>query len=220
MQRLFSTISFIISAVFPHECAGCRKNNELLCDDCIENIPRAGESEYSFISAVFDYRNPVIRRAIWKFKYKNSRALAQAFAPYMYDEILGAIGNELFISGGENIMLVPIPLHKKRLRERGYNQSELLVREIIKLDSAHIFSYEPNLLVRSRETKPQAKSEKRNTRIKNLRDAFTPSNTTSASGRIAVLIDDVTTTGATLLEAKRALKPLRPRKVLAFAVAH
>lgn len=220
MRILLSTFIFLINSVFPRECIGCRKNNELLCWGCVENIPKAPGSEHSFINAVFDYRNPVIRRAIWKFKYKNSRALAQAFAPHMYDEILGAIGNELFISGGENIMLVPVPLHKNRQRERGYNQSELLVREILKLDSAHIFSYEPNLLVRSRETKPQAKSEKRNARIKNLRGAFAPIATTLAQGRIVILIDDVTTTGATLLEAKRALSSLFPRKVLAFAVAH
>lgn len=180
----------------------------------------AGESEHSFISAVFDYRNPIIRKGIWNFKYKNARAFARAFAPYLYDEILGALSNELFISGGENIILVPVPLHKKRLRERGYNQSELLVREILKLDSAHIFSYTPNVLLRTRETKPQAKSEKRNARIKNLRDAFSSSNKVNIRGRITILVDDVTTTGATLLEAKRALKPLSPRKVLAFAVAH
>lgn len=220
MQPLLSTLIFFINSIFPRECIGCRKNNELLCFGCVENIPRAPDSEHSFINAIFDYRNPVIRRAIWKFKYKNSRALAEAFAPYMYDEILLAIGNELFISGGENIMLVPIPLHKKRLRERGYNQSELLMREILKLDSAGIFSYEPNLLIRSRETKPQAKSEKRNARIKNLRGAFSATDTKRAHGRIAILIDDVTTTGATLVEAKRALATIHPRKVLAFAVAH
>ncbi len=220
MSALISTITSLINAIFPSECIGCKKADTTLCDDCIENVPLAGKTEHAFISAIFDYRNSVIRSAIWKFKYKNARALAKIFAPYLYDEIIGSLGNELFISGGENILLVPVPLHKKRLRERGYNQSELLVREILKLDSARIFTYAPELLVRIKETKPQAKSEKRNMRIKNLEGAFTPVMTTLAQGRIAVLIDDVTTTGATLLEARRALRVLRPRKVLAFALAH
>lgn len=220
METLTSTFTFLINAIFPSECVGCKKADTPLCEDCIENVPRAGKTEHSFISAIFDYRNPVIRSAIWKFKYKNSRTFAKIFAPYLYDEIIGALGNELFISGGENIVLVPVPLHKKRLRERGYNQSELLVREILKLDSAHIFSYEPTLLVRTRETKPQAKSEKRNARIKNLQGAFASGGQADIRGQIVILIDDVTTTGATLNEAKRAFRVLHPRKVLAFAVAH
>lgn len=188
--------------------------------DCIESIPCADKNPHTFITSVFDYHNKKIKRAIWRFKYKNMREFANIFAPYLYDEIIGVLGNELFIYGRENILLVPVPLHKKRLRERGYNQSDLLVREILKLDTAHIFSYESNILVRTRETKPQAKSEKKSARLKNMRNAFTSQKSAQIRGRIVILIDDVTTTGATFLEAKRALAHLRPRKILAFAVAH
>lgn len=220
MRELSYIFRFIIDAVFPQECSGCRKNGILLCAECIDEMSLAPQHEHTFITAVFDYHNKAIKRAIWRFKYKNARGFAKIFAPYMYDEIIGALGNELFISGRENILLVPVPLHKKRLRERGYNQSELLVREILKLDSAHIFSYAPLLLVRVKETKPQAKSEKRKVRIKNLRDAFYSPETLKARGKVVILIDDVTTTGATLVEAKRSIRTLHPRKVLAFTVAH
>lgn len=220
MRDILSILNFLINAVFPQECAGCRRSGTLLCATCIEDTQRAPQSEHAFINAVFDYHNKAIKRAVWRFKYKNARGFAKIFAPYLYDEIIGALGNELFISGGENILLVPVPLHKKRLRERGYNQSELLAREILKLDSARIFSYAPELLIRVRETKSQAKSEKRNARIKNLRDAFCSPPTLRARGCVVILIDDVTTTGATLVEAKRSIRTLRPRKVLAFTVAH
>ncbi|OIP65283.1 MAG: hypothetical protein COV32_02570 [Candidatus Yonathbacteria bacterium CG10_big_fil_rev_8_21_14_0_10_43_136] len=202
------------------ECAGCGRNGILLCETCIENTQRAPLPEHAFINAIFDYNNKTIKRAIWSLKYKNARGFAEIFAPYLYDEIIGALGNELFISGGENILLVPVPLHKKRHRERGYNQSELIAREILKLDIAHIFSYTPELLVRIKETKQQAKYEKRNMRIKNLRDAFHAPETLKARGKVVILLDDVTTTGATLVEAKRSIRHLRPRKVIAFAVAH
>lgn len=220
MRDLSSIFTFLIDAVFPRECAGCGGSGSLLCATCLDDTQRAPQSEHTFINAVFDYHNKAIKRAVWRFKYKNARGFAKIFAPYLYDEIIGALGNELFISGGENILLVPVPLHKKRLRERGYNQSELLAREILKLDSARIFSYAPKLLIRVRETKPQAKSEKRNARIKNLRDAFYSPPTLRARGRVVILIDDVTTTGATLVEAKRSIRTLRPRKVFAFTVAH
>lgn len=220
MRDILSIFNFIIDAVFPRECVSCGGKGSLLCVTCLDDTQRAPQSEHSFINAVFDYHNKAIKRAVWRFKYKNARGFAKIFAPYLYDEIIGALGNELFISGGENILLVPVPLHKKRLRERGYNQSELLVREILKLDSARIFSSAPEFLVRVKETKPQARSEKRNARIKNLRDAFYSPPTLRARGRVVILIDDVTTTGATLVEAKRSIRTLRPRKVLAFTVAH
>ncbi|HAS84948.1 MAG TPA: hypothetical protein DCS23_02670 [Candidatus Yonathbacteria bacterium] len=220
MRDILSIFNFIIDAIFPRECAGCGKGGTLLCEICIEDTQRAPQSEHAFINAVFDYHNKIIKRAIWRLKYKNARGFAKIFAPYLYDEITGALGNELFISGGENILLVPVPLHKKRLRERGYNQSELIAREILKLDIARIFSYAPELLIRVKETKQQAKSEKRNMRIKNLRDAFHAPLTLKARGKVVILLDDVTTTGATLVEAKRSIRHLRPRKVLAFAVAH
>ncbi len=220
MRALSSIFAFLIEIIFPRTCVGCGENRTLLCDDCIDNTDRAPRSEYAFIHAVFDYHNKAIKRAIWLFKYKNARGFAKIFAPYLYDEIIGALGNELLISKNEKILIVPVPLHKKRHRERGYNQSELLVREILKLDREHIFSYASKLLVRIKETKPQAKSEKRNMRIKNLEDAFYSPPALQARGRIVILIDDVTTTGATFNEARRALRASHPRKIIAFAIAH
>lgn len=117
-------------------------------------------------------------------------------------------------------MLIPIPLHKKRLRERGYNQSDLLVREIVALDTVGLFSTAPDLLMRMRDTKPQAKKEKRRARLENLRDAFTCLDLGRIHNKTVILIDDVTTTGATLQEAKRALMKGNPRKVLAVTVGH
>jgi len=74
--------------------------------------------------------------------------------------------------------------------------------------------------VRTRATAPQARSEKRVARLANLRGAFVCTGPSRIRGRVVILIDDVTTTGATLLEAKRALTVAKPRKVLAFTVAH
>ncbi len=212
--------SSLLDLLFPRECVGCRTPRTLLCENCLGEVPQASPAEHPFIHGTFDYRDPIIKRAIWRFKYKNMRNFAEIFAPYLYDEIIGTIGESLSISVSEKFLLVPIPLHKKRLRERGYNQSALLALALIKLDSAKLFEYSPDILVRARETKPQAKSEKRAVRLANLRDAFTCIDPARVRGRTIILIDDVTTTGATLLEAKRALSSGRPRKVLAFTVGH
>jgi ComF family protein len=183
------------------------------------NVPSASPPAQSFITAIFDYQNPIIRGVIWKFKYKNARAVARCFGGILYDEIIGEISDDLRVSKNEVFLLVPIPLHKKRLRERGYNQSELLAREIIKYDTGKIFQIETRTLLRTRATKPQAKSEKRTKRFENLRGAFRV-DTKRVHGENIILLDDVTTTGATLSEARKALLKAGAKTVRAYAVAH
>ncbi len=212
--------SRLLDIFFPRECTGCRTLNTLLCEECLMRVPPASPAEHSFIRAVFDYKNKLIKRAVWRFKYKNARGFAEVFAPYLCDEIVGTLGEGLYASERAKFLIIPIPLHNARLRERGYNQSELLAQAVIKLDHGGIFELASNVLVRTRKTKPQAHSEKRAVRIENLRDAFSCTDYARVRGRTVILLDDVTTTGATLLAAKQALTVCKPRKVLAFTVAH
>jgi ComF family protein len=218
--KLTALIITILDLVLPRQCIACRAPRTLLCAKCLAKVPSAPPVEHSFIRAIFDYHHPSIKRAVWRFKYKNVRGFAEVFAEKLYEEIVGDLGDSLHVSQGETFLLVPVPLHKKRLRERGYNQSELLARALIAYDRAHMFELVPDLLVRTRATTPQARSEKRVARVANLRGAFICTDSARVRGRVVVVIDDVTTTGATLLEAKRALALAKPRKVLAFAVAH
>ncbi|MDO8603890.1 MAG: phosphoribosyltransferase family protein [bacterium] len=214
----------IVDLLFPRMCVQCGIRGTLLCGECLGRLPRAEPSKESFVSAVFSYQNQALRRLIWKFKYKNARGVAQYFGEALYHEILGALSEELLLSKSERVLLVPIPLHKKRLHERGYNQSELLALEIMKCakeqGGEEFFQIELGALIRTRKTKPQAKKEKRSARFENLRGAFVCSDPSRVRGRTVILIDDVTTTGATFVSAKSALSSARPRKVLAFAVAH
>lgn len=220
MQRLVTTFANVLDIFFPRTCVGCGASRTLLCAECLAKVPYAPPVEHSFIRGVFDYHHPLIKDAIWRFKYKHARGFAEVFAERLYEEIVSELGDSLCTAPNETFLLVPIPLHKKRLRERGYNQSELLARSIIDYDQAHMFELAPDLLVRIRATAPQARSQKRAARIANLRGAFVCTDSARIRGRIVILIDDVATTGATLLEAKRALAVAKPRKVLAFTVAH
>lgn len=223
MHTLFSFFIYITDTIFPRRCGGCNINGTLLCEKCIAHIPRTPSSTHPFIIAVFDYRNPIIRRAIWLFKYKNVRGFAEIFGEKLYDEIVGDLGDSLHFStsipASETFLLIPIPIHKKRLRRRGYNQSELIARAITKNDAGNIFELASKALVRVRETKPQARSVKRVERLQNLRGAFR-ADPALVRGKHIIIIDDVATTGATLSEARKALLSAGARSVRAYAVAH
>lgn len=214
-----SILGNLINLVFPQICAGCGAHNTPLCDACIERAHGGRTPEQSFITSCFDYQNQAIRRVIWQFKYKNVRNVAKCFGEKMYETMIGDLGDSLYVSKKERYLLVPVPLHKKRLRERGYNQSELLTREIIKYDSEKMFVLEPKALIRTRATNAQARKEKRAARFENLRGAFI-ADATLVYRKNIILVDDVATTGATLSEARKTLLKAGARSVKAWTIAH
>lgn len=115
-----------------------------------------------------------------------------------------------------NPILVPTPLNKWRLRWRGFNQSKILCEAIAKETNLPVI----DALIRKKHTKTQ-KDLKREARLKNVRDAFeVPENhKSSILNHICLLVDDVTTTGATLQEAAKILKRAGAAKVICLTVA-
>lgn len=110
--------------------------------------------------------------------------------------------------------IVPIPLSPKRLRERGYNQ----VTEVLRAKPLPV-PVLPGALTRSRHTSPQT-ALGRKERLTNVVGAFTVRESQLIAGKRVLLIDDVTTTGATLAEARRALRMAHPASVTCIALAH
>lgn len=147
-----------------------------------------------------------VRKAIHHFKYSNAHALAGPLGALMT-----AWWDEHPLNGD---VLVPVPLHSSRLRQRGYNQAALLAREL----GHHTgLPLEEQLLVRVRNTSAQMRLDAEQRR-QNVSGAFVaPSDT--LRGRRVVLIDDVCTTGATLQACATALQDAGADTVQAFTLA-
>ncbi len=111
--------------------------------------------------------------------------------------------------------LVPVALHPRRLRERGFNQAELLARELARLLDAPLLT---GLLRRTADTSSQVETATRAERLQNVRDAFASAGT--LDGEAIVLVDDVTTTGATLSSAARVLLSAGASRVYGLTYAH
>lgn len=112
-------------------------------------------------------------------------------------------------------VLVPVPLHPRRLRERGYNQSALLAREIGRRTGTAAC---PDALVRRLDTAPQAGLSAA-ARRRNVREAFAVRRAASVAGRTVVLVDDVLTTGATALACARRLEEAGAGEIRLLTVA-
>lgn len=168
--------------------------------------------------ALLPYREPPVRDAICVLKYRGSgRAatlLAEALAPHLA-ELLA----EARLWGGDAALLVPMPLSRERLRERGYNQCLLLARALVR-ERAELCELAEDALVRVRHGESQTRMRGRAAREENLRGAFSVRAPARIAGRDVVLLDDVVTTGATMREARRTLEDAGARRVICIALAH
>jgi ComF family protein len=218
-----------LDLLFPKWCVGCGKEGEFICRSCRERLvrvrpslcPQCGKPE-STGTLCFSCRNwqvtidgirspfqfeGVIREAILQLKYRNLRALSETLAELL-DDYLSA--NPL-----PSEVLVPVPIHQKRLRERGYNQSSLLAQKLGKLVNLPVVD---DSLIRQRHALPQTQTKTVAERRNNVAGAFTCRDQ-RLKGRQILLIDDVATSGATLNACAIALKAAGATSVWGLTLA-
>lgn len=212
----------ILDTVFPVFCVGCKKEGELLCKECdglispaekqfcplcgkVSELGKACERcEYkSALSAVIScgfYHNPVLRKSIGAIKYNN----AQEIIPQIEKIIIRFAEKYGFIEQyfSNNSVLVPVPLHKKRLWQRGFNQAEIIARILSRNFNIPINN---NVLKRKIATGEQAKMKPEERKL-NTANAFVSLNNKEISGKQVILVDDVYTTGSTMLECAKILR--------------
>jgi competence protein ComFC len=191
-----------------------------LCLSCLTTFPPAERECAEWIFPLYDYRHPALKKSLWLLKYKGKKTLAGIFAEAMYHRILEELSDLSVMENFRNALLIPIPLSKKRYRERGYNQAELICRALTKLDGNVNFKLVDNILIKPIETKRQAHIENRSERLKNVVGSFAVKNAELLKRKNIILIDDILTTGATLNEARKILKKSGAGKVIGFTVAH
>jgi ComF family protein len=229
-----NTLLFILDLLFPIECLACRKSGVFLCPDCIKTFKKPeklkcvvcdkpspfGKTHQDCVSKnkingliiALDYHDANVRTAIGNFKYKSVKDLGEDLSQILYDSVLNNSLESLF----KTFKILPVPLHIKRLRWRGFNQAEVLGNNLAdKLNT----QTDKNLIVRVKNTKPQSEL-KRDQRLINLENAFTLKNPdTDLSRQKFLLVDDVATTGATFNEIAKVLKKAGAEEVWAIAIA-
>ena len=229
MHFLNTIINNILNIIFPVKCILCGRSEVDLCLTCLKNAPGAERENAKWIFSLYDYRHPTIKKSLWLLKYKGKKRLANIFAEIIYEKILEELSELSVLENFIEPILIPIPLSSKRYRERGYNQAELICEELIKINNIRHgvnLKLKNNILIKIKETEHQARIKNRNIRLKNLSGSFAIKNEKQnkninlIKGKNIILIDDITTTGTTLNEAKKVLKKAGARKVIAFTVAH
>jgi competence protein ComFC len=208
----------LIDLFFPPLCVLCNKNLEdqqkIVCKPCLSKIPKYNSiNRYSFLIKKFDtlyilYEyDERVQLLIHLFKYNSFLTLSKYFAQESLNTYPDIIRNDY-------TSLIPVPLHKAKLRERGYNQSEIFAKHLAgKLNTPVNDQY----LIRKRYTLSQTHLN-REEREKNVADAFYCAK--KLSGEKILLIDDVITTGSTVNACTEALKRAGADIVDVFVLAN
>ena len=223
-----------LDTIFPIECLVCKKEGKTICDDCLNKIPTTTRSDCPLchkmtttnhrlcsncqnqngltdIIVATDYEQKIIEDLIHGLKYNYLTTNAQALGFILFQKIKIL---PIFQTSPEQIIIIPVPLHKKRQRERGFNQAELLALELQKFWPIKV---ENMLTTRQRYTTTQTKLS-RSERQTNLKNAFILSSDKDLRNKTVIIVDDVITTGSTILEVANLIKK-SGAKIYALTVA-
>lgn len=230
---LHKALLYLHDLIFPKACLGCRREGQWLCSDCLEKIGLTatsvcpickqpsknclvcskcrGQSFLDGLWVIADYDDRLVQDLIKALKYDYINELAVE---------LGRLVQKYFVSVAPDragTFLLPMPLHRRRLLERGFNQSELIAKSVGEFLGLPLA--EP-LLRRKKYLPAQAKLS-RPARMANIKSAFVYDERFSQADRRMnlILVDDVYTTGATMQECAKVLKKSGFDKVWGLVIA-
>ena len=242
LQMLGRILNSLLDIIAPHTCQICgRIADNYLCQDCTQGInlindgfctvcgiPFISKASFSHVCGACIKKKPkftsarsigiyegVLMDAVHKLKYNGKTSLAKPLGMIMAEKLSLAFCREKHAFHPLASLIVPIPLHKKRLKERGFNQSLLLAREIAK---RHNIKMDYLNFKRVRWTEPQI-NLKGDERLKNVRGAFLVKDAQVFKKMRILLIDDVYTTGATVMECSKVLKKAGAKDVYVLTLA-
>ncbi len=231
IKKIISPVwKFTQDIVFPPICVNCKTDikdqSKFLCQSCFDEIQtlsalycpecgaRLANSESSchrsdYVLAPASKFFPPIPALIHNFKYQELVKISDILSAML---IVCLKNSNIKI---DDFIITQIPLYPKKIRKRGFNQSEILAKSV-----ANYFSLpHKHLLKRTKDNDQQAKQKDYGKRFENIKNCFQSLNAEDIAGKKIILVDDVSTSGATLAEASRILKKYGAVKIIALVVA-
>lgn len=228
----------LFNFLFPARCLNCQKNipnqEEALCPDCQKKIiipdtlfcgicgarlPLAQKVCHKntpyLLGSLLEYENPLAKKLIHGLKFRGLKSTAV----FMGKQLAGYVQKlnpPPKILAHTNLIIIPIPLSRERLRERGFNQATEIA---ISLGKELNLPVRQNILIRTTHRPPQSQTKSKKEREANAQDIFAVVLKESPTDQSVILIDDVTTTGATLRSATEKLKTAGVKTILALTMA-
>ena len=208
----------VLNLFFPKFCFGCQKEGEYLCQDCRATLEVSGfhqkfqTKNLDDLYFAINYRNSLIKNLIQKFKY-------EPFVKELREPLSSLILNHFQLMDKPpnftDFLLVPVPLEKRKIRWRGFNQAEEIGKELSNFLKIPLLD---DVLIKIKETLSQVELSGKE-REENIKGVFVIKNKEKIEGEKILLVDDVYTTGATMKECARILKEAGAKEIIGIVVA-
>lgn len=207
----------LLELIYPNVCGFCNKicKNEL-CNRCknkikkyeINIITKPQNRYFEELISIFKYEG-IIREKIIQYKFGDKAYMNNTFAKIILknEKICGLLK--------KYDIIIPVPIHKKRKAQRGYNQTQLIANKISKCLNIKLCN---NVLVKNKNTIAQSKLNKKK-RVQNIKGVFKILNSEKIKGKDILLLDDIYTTGSTANECSKILKKAGAKTVGVLTIA-
>ena len=193
----------LLNVIFPIQCGICGKLENSICDKCYNDLKKYEiRNQYEDLFFAYKYEG-LIRNLIINYKFNDKSYLYKTFS-----EILLKNKNLCKFLKSYDI-IIPVPLHKKRLQERGYNQSGLIAKEIAKKTG---LIYYKNVLIKNKNIKPQS-TKNIQERVNDVLGIYEVKNKYLIKNKNILIFDDIYTIGSTAQECKKELLKSEANKV-------
>jgi competence protein ComFC len=222
MEVIRHTLSLFIDFLFP-KSPSLILLESLSPSELFHLLPQSRDTKDTHVLALFDYRDPTVKTLIWELKYRGNTVIASQCAEMISDLLQDEIAERSLDSvKWHHPLLIPMPISSARRRERGWNQTELLGEALIKKHQDNsLFEYRKDILTKQIHTESQARTHAtKREREENISHSMNAAGTVDLRTRTIILLDDVTTSGVTFNEARRALKEKGAKHILCVAIAH
>ena len=210
--------NFFLDILFPAFCLNCQKQGSYLCEDCCGMLEISGYHQIYQTSGIKDlyfavnYQNPLIKNLIQQFKYEPFiKELAKSLSCLIINHFQ-LLNNKPVLS---DFILIPVPLDKKRLKWRGFNQAEEVGKELYKFFNIPLIS---DCLIKIKQNLPQIELSGKQ-REENTKGVFLVKRKELIIGKKIVLVDDIYTTGSTMQECARVLKSAGAKEIIGMVIA-
>ena len=208
-----------LNIFFIPNCVFCGAQGSFFCSKCLrkcvlcESVVNSAPYCAKFFS-VYEYAG-LVRECSRLSKYRNKQfAALKVLAQEAAVQLVETVAQFKDRCNGE-IIYAPIPVTRRKMSDRGFNQAELIGQIFAKV---HKINCCPGVLVRTKETFSQYKQNKKE-RLENLKDAFAVKNANAVFGKTVLLVDDICTTGATFNTASGALRKAGAKNVVCLALS-
>ena len=208
---------FFLALLFPQRCAVCGRvsesESELCCRDCFEKLPfdklqRA--APVNFCRAIFTplLYSGLARKAILRYKFRGKKASALFFA-----QLMARCFCEHCTMSADAVTWIPVS--KARLKERGYDQAQLLARHVAEILGLPLIC----ALTKVKDNPAQSGVRTRNAKAENVKGVYEPAEGVNLDGLTVLLVDDILTTGSTMAEAARTLMKASAEDIIGLCAA-